>query len=420
MRTRLAFLLLALWVSVSGLVGAGTDVVLRVRGDIPKPLDLTIANLEAMPRYTATARDHEGVEAVYEGVPLHAILQKAGVSMRENLRGPALRTGFLVKARDGYAALFSVAEIDPYMTDRVAFLADLKGDEPLPSGQGPLRVIIPGEKRHARWVRDVNEIEVVRIAPTSSGDWQQTGLLPAAEGSVLVAAAADLVFALEELNAAFTNRNPRAIIKVTTGASGSFYAQIQQGAPHEVFLSADLSFPEKLAAAGKADASTLFPYAQGHLVLWTTRTNLDLSEGLNVLLKSDVGRIAIANPETAPYGRAAKAALIKAGLWDQVQSKIVVGENISQTAQFVERGAVDAGIVALSLVSAPRLAKVGKWKPIPEDLYPPLIQGAVLTSRGSTNGTARAYLEFLKTDDAEAVFKRFGLGASTAGLHPRE
>lgn len=420
MRTRLAFLLLALWVSVSHLIGADTDVVLRVRGDIPEPLDLTIANLEAMPRQTAAARDHEGVDAVYEGVPLHAILLKAGVSMRENLRGPALRTGFLVKARDGYSALFSVAEVDPDMIDRVAILADRKGHEPLPSGQGPLRVVIPGEKRHARWVREVTEIEVVRLAPTSSGDKQQTRLAPAVEGSVLVAAASDLVFALEELNAAFTNRNPGVIIKVTTGASGSFYAQIQQGAPHDVFLSADLSFPEKLAAAGKAEASTLFPYAQGHLVLWTTRTNLDLSEGLDVLLRSDVGRIAVANPETAPYGRAAKTALIKARLWDQVQTKIVVGENISQTAQFVERGAVDAGIVALSLVSAPRLANVGKWKPVPEELYPPLIQGAVLTSRGSTNEAARAYLEFLKTTEARTVLKRFGLGATTATSQPGE
>lgn len=412
MKKRIGFLLFAIWLSAAGVFAADTNVVLRVRGDVSTPLDLTITDLEALPRHTENARDHEGAEAKYEGVPLHEILRKGGVSMREDLRGPALRSGFLVKARDGYAALFSVAEVDPDMTDRVVFLADLKDNEPLPSGQGPLRVIVTGEKRHARWVREVTEIEVVRVSPRASA-----GIPPRNEelsgpvvGSVLIAAAADLVFALDELNGRFTNAYPQASVKVSTGASGNFFAQIRQGAPFEVFLSADISFPERLAAEGKADLSTLFPYAQGHLVLWTTRTNITVANGLDELLRTEAGKVAVANPDTAPYGRAAKAALTKAGLWDRLQPKMVIGENIAQTAQFIERGAANAGIVALSLVTSPRLSKTGTWWAVPENLHPPIVQGAILTNPGTTNTVAKAYLQFLRTPEAREVFKRFGLG----------
>lgn len=230
----------------------------------------------------------------------------------------------------------------------------------------------------------------------------------AGKSRVAVAAASDLVFCLDALNEKFKTVHTNADIKVSIGASGNFFAQIQRGAPFDVFLSADLSFPEKLVQAGAADGASLFTYAHGHLVLWTTRTNLMVTNGLTELLRSDVRRIAIANPDTAPYGRAAKAALEHAKLWEAVKPKLVIGENIAQTAQFVEQGAADAGIVALSLVSAPKLAKVGRWWAVPPELHPPVIQGAVLTKAGSTNAVARAFLDFLRSPDARDIFHRFG------------
>lgn len=229
---------------------------------------------------------------------------------------------------------------------------------------------------------------------------------PAAE--VRVAAAADLTFALEELKPVFAAERLGATLVVTTGSSGSLFAQIQNGAPFDVFLSADLEFPRRLAAAGAAEEASLRRYAVGHLVLWTTRTNVAVTNSLAVLTNAAVRRVAIANPATAPYGRAARAALTNAALWDAVQPKLVLGDNIAQTAQFVETGTVDAGLVGLSLVSAPRLQGKGTWWPLPDGAHPPLEQGAILTARGATNAAARAFLDFLGSENARAVLGRFG------------
>jgi molybdate transport system substrate-binding protein len=169
-----------------------------------------------------------------------------------------------------------------------------------------------------------------------------------------------------------------------------------------------MEFPRRLAAAGAAEAASLRRYAIGHLVLWTTRTNVAVTNGLSVLTNEAVRRVAIANPATAPYGRAARAALTNAALWDAVQPKLVLGDNIAQTAQFVETGTVDAGLVGLALVSAPRLQGKGVWWPLPDGAHPPLEQGGILTARGATNAAARAFLDFLGTEKARAVLGRFG------------
>jgi molybdate transport system substrate-binding protein len=227
-------------------------------------------------------------------------------------------------------------------------------------------------------------------------------------GEIKVAAASDLTFVLEELNAAFRAAHADTTVKVTTGASGSLFAQLKQGAPFDVFLSADLNFPRELVKAGVAEEASLTTYAVGHLVLWTTKTNVSVTSGFAILTNPLVTRVAIANPATAPYGRAAKAALTHAGVWDAVQPKLVLGENIAQTAQFVQSGNVDAGLVGLSLVSAPKLAGVGTWWPVPESAHPRLEQGGVLTAHGATNELARAYLQFLRSEPARAIFDRFG------------
>ncbi|HZR36109.1 MAG TPA: molybdate ABC transporter substrate-binding protein [Nevskia sp.] len=231
----------------------------------------------------------------------------------------------------------------------------------------------------------------------------------AAEPQTLyIAAAADLTLCLKELDAAFARTHPGVELKPTTGSSGSFLAQIKNGAPFDVFLSADMSYPKQLVKDGEADESSLTLYAAGHLVLWSTSPAVDVSQGLAVLNTAAVRKFAIANPDIAPYGRAARAALEKAGLWDVLQPKLVRGENIAQTAQFVQSGNVDAGIVALSLVAAPPAAGAGKYWRVPEDQYPVLEQGAVITARGAANPAARAYIEFLRTPEARAVLDRYG------------
>jgi molybdate transport system substrate-binding protein len=235
------------------------------------------------------------------------------------------------------------------------------------------------------------------------------GSLAAADApTVTIAAASDLVFCLEALNRQFTNSNPGVTLKSSAGSSGNFFAQIKNGAPFDVFLSADMSYPKELVQSGAAEESSLFQYAIGRLALWTVKTNLVLTNGLLALRDPAVKRVAIANPEHAPYGRAARDALRQAGLWEALQPRVVLGDNISQTAQFVQTGNADAGIVALSLVLSPRLAKVGRWVEVPPDTYPPLEQGAVLTRRGRDNKAAQDYLKFLQSGQAREIFDRYG------------
>ncbi len=228
--------------------------------------------------------------------------------------------------------------------------------------------------------------------------------------SVSIAAAADLAYCLDDINAAFKKTHPGADLKVSSGSSGNFTAQIKTGAPFEVFLSADMSFPKELVKAGLADEKTLFTYAFGKIVLWTLHPEaVDVTKGLAVLGKPDVvKKLAVANPDHAPYGRAAKEALQHDKLWEGLQPRIVLGDNIAQTAQFVSSGNADAGIVALSLVTSPKLANVGKWQEIPAEDYAPLEQGAVLTKTGLGNPTAKAYMDFLRTPEARAIFDHYG------------
>lgn len=224
-----------------------------------------------------------------------------------------------------------------------------------------------------------------------------------------VAAAADLTYCLEDLNAAFQKAHPDATVKVSSGSSGNFFAQIKNGAPFDVFLSADMNYPRELITAGLAQEGDVVQYAVGRIVLWTTNEKVEVSKGLAVLRDgSVVKKIAIANPAHAPYGRAAKAALEHEGLWPAVEGRLVLGENVAQAAQFVQTGNADAGIVALSLVMSPKLAKVGRSFEIPVETYPPLEQGAVITKVGAGKPLAKAYLDFLRSADARKIFDRYG------------
>lgn len=232
----------------------------------------------------------------------------------------------------------------------------------------------------------------------------------AAAETISVAAAADLTYCLEDLNKTFKTVYPDADIKVSSGSSGNFATQIKNGAPFDVFLSADISYPRDLVKAKLADEKTLTAYAVGRLVLWTAHPEtVDVTKGLEVLRKdAPVKKLAIANPDHAPYGLAAKQALEHDKLWDAVQDRLVMGDNISQTATFVATGNAEAGIVALSLVIAGPQSKVGKWQEISADKYAPLEQAAVLTSKGADNALAKSYLDFLRTPEARAIFDRYG------------
>jgi molybdate transport system substrate-binding protein len=230
------------------------------------------------------------------------------------------------------------------------------------------------------------------------------------EATVSVAAAASLVNALDALDAKFKNARPLIKVTATTGASGSLVAQIEHGAPFDVFLSADLDYPRAIISRGHAEAGSLTSFATGRLVLWTTRPGVKLDSIAGTVGHGSPGKLAIANPDTAPYGRAAQQALEKLGLWSGLQPKLVVGESITQAAQFVETGNADAGLVALSLVLAPNLRERGRWLEVPAELHAPLTHGAVLTKRGASNPAARQYLAFLSTEPAKKILREFGYG----------
>jgi molybdate transport system substrate-binding protein len=189
------------------------------------------------------------------------------------------------------------------------------------------------------------------------------------------------------------------------------FAQISNGAPFDVFMSADLGYPQKLAEAGEAAVETLRPYARGTLVLLMSKSWKDRAgkafPTLQGLTDASVAHIAIANPVHAPYGRAADAALRKAGIIEQVRPKLVVAENISQAAQFVASGNADAGLVALTAVISDKDA-AGRWQEVPRDLYPPIDQGAIVTRVGKQNPASQEFINFLSTPEAKSVLKRYG------------
>lgn len=231
-----------------------------------------------------------------------------------------------------------------------------------------------------------------------------------AQGTVAVAAAADLQFALADVKAAFVQAHPGVQVATTFGSSGNFYAQIANGAPFDVFLSADESYPQKLVQAGLADATSAFRYSRGRLVLWVPKGSPVPLErlGMKALLDPSAKRIAIANPRHAPYGRAAEAALAKLGLLDAVQPRFIFGENIAQTAQFVQSGAADIGVLALSLAKAPALAPVGRFVEVPLETYPPLFQGGVVLARAKNNPLAKAFCDFLQGPEGRDILRRYG------------
>lgn len=238
-----------------------------------------------------------------------------------------------------------------------------------------------------------------------------TGTLAVAQ-TLTVAAASDLQALLPDIARRFEQQTK---IKVTTtfGSSGNFFAQIQNGAPFDLFFSADIDYPRRLEDAGLAERGSLYEYATGRIVLWTRKdSGVNLTVGFGILASPRVRRIAVANPEHAPYGRAAVAALEHERLYGELRAKFVIGENISQAAQFAQTGNADVGILALSIAMSPTLRDSGTMYRIPDDWYPPITQGAVILQSSRQKDAATQFLAFLKRPEIGRIFERFGFVVS--------
>lgn len=223
---------------------------------------------------------------------------------------------------------------------------------------------------------------------------------------ITVAAAADLKFAMDEIVATFKQAHPADAVDVIYGSSGKFHTQIQQGAPYDLYFSADIAFPRALVKAGFG-ASDVRAYAFGRIVLWSA--SLDATKmTLASLADPKIARVAIANPRHAPYGKRAEEALRAAGVWQQVEPKLVYGENIAHTAQFVQTGNAQVGVIALALALNPELAKRGGYWLIPDDLHEPLEQGYVITKRAEDNALAKRFADYMSSQPARAVMTKYG------------
>ncbi|MBI4937404.1 MAG: molybdate ABC transporter substrate-binding protein [Nitrosomonadales bacterium] len=227
-----------------------------------------------------------------------------------------------------------------------------------------------------------------------------------AGGKISIAAAADLKFALDEIVALFNKAHPADRVETIYGSSGKFQTQIRQGAPFDLYFSADIAYPRTLRAEGFA-ASEVQPYAVGRIVLWSPSrdaTRMALAD----LADPAIRRIAIANPKHAPYGKRAEEALKAAGMWEKVEAKLIYGENIAQAVQFVQTGNAQVGIVALSLALSPELAKEGGYALIPGELHQPLQQGFIITRRAAGNPLAQAFVKFMSGNEAREIMNRYG------------
>lgn len=255
----------------------------------------------------------------------------------------------------------------------------------------------------------------LRLAAAGSAEAGRAGQGAAAAGAsaaavVRVAAASDLRFALEEAAAALA-RGPRPLaVRATYGSSGVLHAQIRQRAPFDVFLSADATYPAELIEHGLAAVADRFPYAVGRLVVWVPAGAALPVERDGLAALAAVRRLAIANPAHAPYGRAAQAALERAGLWAALQPRLLLGDSVTQAAQFVDSGGADAGLIARSLAVAGPMRDRGRTWDVPPALYPPLVQEGLILRTAASRRAAEALRDYLRSDAGRALLERHGFG----------
>lgn len=261
--------------------------------------------------------------------------------------------------------------------------------------------------RRGRLVLAVALSFFVLAACRSESPTPRTGV---AAREVSIAAAADLKFVLDEISREFGKQNKDIRAHVTFGSSGNFYSQLQNQAPFDLFLSADMEYPRKLAQQGLSLSGTEFSYAVGRLAVWVPASSpIDVQKlEINSLRNPSVRHIAIANPQHAPYGRAAEAAMRSLGVYDAVKDKLVFGENVVQTLQFVQTGSAEIGIVALSLAISPEVRDQGRYWEVPLDSYPRMEQGGVILKWAKDAEAARTFRAFLTSAEGRSIFKRYG------------
>ncbi len=232
-------------------------------------------------------------------------------------------------------------------------------------------------------------------------------VVPAFAAELKVAVAANLQYAFEELEKGF-EKDSGILLTGIIGSSGKFTTQIENGAPFDVFLSADMDYPKTLYKEGLTVGEPKI-YVYGTLVLWTLR-DVDLSKGLAVLTEPGVRKVAMASPKTAPYGRQSVNALKNSGIYKAVQPKLVYGENIAQTNQFITSGAADAGFTAKSMVLAANMKDQGKWIEVPAQSYDTIAQGAVILKHAETSdlAAARKFFDYIFSDAAQVIWKKYG------------
>jgi molybdate transport system substrate-binding protein len=230
-----------------------------------------------------------------------------------------------------------------------------------------------------------------------------------APSSLRIAAAADLRYAMDDLVATFHKHHSGIRVEPSYGSSGTFYQQLVNRAPFDLYLSADVDYPRRLAAQGLIVPGSEFRYAVGRIVVWTDGlSGIDVAHlHMDALRSPAVHHIAIANPAHAPYGRAAEAALRNMGVYDAVKDKLVMGENISQAFQLAQSGAAEVGIVALSLARAPAAAKGSYWE-VPLDAYPRILQGGAILPWSKNREAAEMFRAFLLSAEGRAILKRYG------------
>jgi molybdate transport system substrate-binding protein len=229
-----------------------------------------------------------------------------------------------------------------------------------------------------------------------------------AQTKIIVAVAANMQYTMEALKTEF-NKTDKTKIDIVLGASGNLTQQIMQGAPFDIFISADTAFPTKLSDNNfTAEPSKV--YAQGLLVLWSAKSNVQVKADLKLLLSDDIKHVAIANPKTAPYGTAAEFILKKYNLYDKVAPKLVTGESITQTSQFIATKAADVGFTAKSIVISNEMKGKGNWIELNRNDYPPIKQAAVFLKYGQQNHAAAAkkFYDFLFSSTAKTIYKKFG------------
>lgn len=224
---------------------------------------------------------------------------------------------------------------------------------------------------------------------------------------VRIATAANMRFAMEELLTAYKKKNPAHDIEVIYGSSGNFYAQIVNGAPFDLFFSADAFYPQKLYEAEQTWGEVKV-YAIGQLVLWSS--SIEVSSGIEVLAQYPKAKIAIANPNLAPYGQKAVETLQHYGVYEKIKPQLIIGENISQTAQFCLTGNAQLGFIALSLAISPTMKNVGSYYLVNKAAHSPLEQAYVFLKRAKDNPLAHSFTKYISSPEATPFFEKYGFG----------